>query len=119
LHTLYRGNYSAYATTLANCSSQIIGEVNDGAVVSVEFTLHRYNHYKYGPVKRVSRCISAAYHPINDYQEYNCVAHRIEVISESYLGNVGFVKEGGGCRDDLTDNDVTKVVDNFELMSVE
>ncbi|KAJ7808392.1 hypothetical protein B0H14DRAFT_2608969 [Mycena olivaceomarginata] len=61
--------------------------------LSVEFTLHRYNHYTYGPVKRV--------------------------ISESYLGNVGFVKEGGGCRDDLTDNDVTKVVDNFELMSVE
>ncbi|KAJ7823733.1 hypothetical protein B0H14DRAFT_3469903 [Mycena olivaceomarginata] len=30
----------------------VIGEVIDGAVVAVEFTLHRYNHYAWGPVKR-------------------------------------------------------------------
>ncbi|KAJ7305392.1 hypothetical protein DFH08DRAFT_976327 [Mycena albidolilacea] len=80
----------------------VIGEVIDGAVVAVEFTLHRYNHYAWGPVKR----------------EYNCIAHRIEVISETYLDTVGFVKKEDSDTAELNDSTVQKVIDDLGLMSV-
>ncbi|KAJ7806660.1 hypothetical protein B0H14DRAFT_3483944 [Mycena olivaceomarginata] len=81
----------------------IIGDVIDGAVVTVEFTLHRYNHYALGPVKR----------------EYNCIAHRIEVISETYLDTVGFIKKEDSDTAELNDSTVQKVIDDLGLMSIE
>ncbi|KAJ7826394.1 hypothetical protein B0H14DRAFT_2595864 [Mycena olivaceomarginata] len=90
----------------------IIGHVADGSIVSIEFTLHRYNHYALGSVKRVIRSI-------NKGQEYNCIAHRIEVISNAYLATVGFINEDGGSSEESNNGAVTKVAEEFELMKVD
>ncbi|KAJ7859619.1 hypothetical protein B0H14DRAFT_3446514 [Mycena olivaceomarginata] len=87
-----------------NCTPhmEIIGHVDSGSIVSIEFTLHRYNHYALGSVTR----------------EYNCVAHRIEVISNAYLATVGFINEDGGGSEELHNLVVPKVAEEFELMKV-
>ncbi|KAJ7898193.1 hypothetical protein B0H14DRAFT_2557234 [Mycena olivaceomarginata] len=106
-----RGKISAYAKAMVNVLRQIIGHVDDGSIVSIEFTLHQYNHYALGSVTQVI-------HALNKGQEYNCVAHRIEVISNAYLVTVGFINKDSGGSEELHNLAVTKVAEEFELMKV-
>ncbi|KAJ7788305.1 hypothetical protein B0H14DRAFT_3504376 [Mycena olivaceomarginata] len=62
---------------IVHCTSytELLGEVVEGAVVVLEATLHRYHHFTSDDTER----------------EYNLVGHRVEVVEDPYLLQVGFV----------------------------